>query len=712
VRKTMINKPIFYFSILPPSLLVIFLAGCFPYNPDDLTGFDTAVDDEPDTSEMDTSVDREPDGADVEVDPADVPDVPHDGDAETHDVPTEDIGTEDIESEDFEIDWDVPATCGNGVVEPPDEDCDGDEPGTCTTECGTEGASECIGCRWVCFPPPDNNCNGVDEDCDTIPDDGYVPTHTCGTGVCENDSSCVDGTETCDPLPPRSSDDLTCDGLDDDCDGATDDDYVPYVCGTGVCEQQSTCVDGVEECSPGTPTGIDDDCDGLDNNCNGVCDENYTTTDTCGTGPCERFYQCNCGTEFCNPGTPISPSDTTCNNVDDDCDGAVDDDYVPTTCGHGVCQRQSTCVDGVESCTPGSATGTDEDCNGIDEDCDGIADDGYPPFICGVGACQRQSTCIGGIEDCQPGTPAPAEICVNGIDDDCNGLVDDGCGSTCTPCPGSIDALSPNPTGGRFTGTTTGPSEHAGGSCANGNGPEVFYHFTLLTASDVFITTHGSSFDTVVYVKECDCDGPEIACNNDADGLTTSVIHLRDLAAGAYNIFVDGRQGTDQGDYQLHVYATDPGLEGDRCGDPIYLTSAGYEYSSPNDTCNLSRDYEPYRTGDCGTFVGTGNAEEMVFYFWVPSDGTTIMFSTCDSLSLTFFDTALYLRYVCNNPSASNQVDCAEDIRCGPGDSFRRLTELTVTLDAGLYYLMVDGYAQEPSIPYSCGEYILTVSVL
>ena len=58
----------------------------------------------------------------------------------------------------------------------------------------------------------------------------------------------------------------------------------------------------------------------------------------------------------------------------------------------------STCIDGSESCTPGDPTGTDENCNGLDEDCDGLVDDGYVPTTCGVGKCQRQSSCLGGVE--------------------------------------------------------------------------------------------------------------------------------------------------------------------------------------------------------------------------------------------------------------------------------------------------------------------------
>ena len=65
----------------------------------------------------------------------------------------------------------------------------------------------------------------------------------------------------------------------------------------------------------------------------------------------------------CTPGAPAG-SDTTCNNIDDDCNGLKDEGYAnqPTTCGVGACAASgmTICTAGVvgNSCMPGVASAT------------------------------------------------------------------------------------------------------------------------------------------------------------------------------------------------------------------------------------------------------------------------------------------------------------------------------------------------------------------
>ena len=100
----------------------------------------------------------------------------------------------------------------------------------------------------------------------------------------------------------------------------------------------------------------------------------------------------------------IEPGVEVCNNLDDDCDGLIDEtpavtcttsaDCPPITpscdnpggvpnmgtcqpadCSINSCGGELLCVGGVQMCT--QTSGVDNNCNGIDEDCDGMVDEGW-----------------------------------------------------------------------------------------------------------------------------------------------------------------------------------------------------------------------------------------------------------------------------------------------------------------------------------------------
>jgi hypothetical protein len=259
---------------------------------------------------------------------------------------------------------DPEVSCSDGI----DNDCDGQTDGA-DSDCSGPTAcadytskSACVNdvtCEWIgnpkngycqdasgCTPTglPDDNCDGIDDDCNGTPDDGYVVTPTnCGVGACSSTGQleCQGGVvvDTCNPGPISEPHDTTCDGIDGDCDGSTDEDYTMSTtnCGIGACESTGLleCQGGVEvdSCTPGTPALNDETCNGIDDDCDSQTDEDYVVTPTsCGVGECSSSGQIECqsGSEVdtCLPGTPETegPSgDPTClDTLDNDCDGDTD----------------------------------------------------------------------------------------------------------------------------------------------------------------------------------------------------------------------------------------------------------------------------------------------------------------------------------------------------------------------------------------------------
>jgi hypothetical protein len=282
-------------------------------------------------------------------------------------------------------------------------------------------------------------CNDRDDDCDGNVDE--ISDASCATGLI---GECARGMFQCgssgrecvqmvDPVVE------SCNGLDDDCDGETDEgagslcypDAVPgcatvdgqLIC-TGLCrpgEQRctgdgGTCVGATvpqaEVCTAPGDIAFDEDCDGeVDEG----CDCTSGDSQMCYRGPPMTLGDvCTAGSQICSAsawGTCEGdrlPMPETCDpasaGVDDDCDGEVDNVIgVGDTCSDpkamGVCRAGTLgCVDGARACvTPDPSS---EICDDLDNDCDATTDEDFDkridPLNCGTCGTECMGDCCNG----------------------------------------------------------------------------------------------------------------------------------------------------------------------------------------------------------------------------------------------------------------------------------------------------------------------------
>jgi cysteine-rich repeat protein len=174
-----------------------------------------------------------------------------------------------------------------------------------------------------------------------------------------------------------------------------------------------------------------------------------------------------------------------CDGIDNDCDGRTDEDVSEACDANGAtagCEGARLCVEdgpGVfGNCLPATSTG--EVCDDVDNDCDGAIDNGVVE-TCTVDGCPGSRLCIpesgGNFTACQPDDPACTDTgCGNGTVetgeqcDDNNNTSGDGCSATCT------DESVCAPVAGTYDVTIGGPISY---SCCLGIVSQDFSSFVF-----------------------------------------------------------------------------------------------------------------------------------------------------------------------------------------------------------------------------------------
>lgn len=345
--------------------------------------------------------------------------------------------------------FDVGSSCGVGICAGGVMVCDPDFAGSrCTTMPGGSNDRSQL-----------EVCDTLDNDCDGTVDEDFALGGECGVGACAGgiEVCAPDGTEaSCTTMPGGTNDQSSpelCDSIDNDCDDQVDEAY-PEDGQRCDGEDSDFCADGFVICRQGALSCDDgedlggENCNGQDDDCNGQIDDGLIRPPANNqAGVCSGQLQ-SCGGHqgWLEPNYALiasyEASEVTCDGLDNDCNGHVDDDLdAPLSATQaGVCQ-------GLTQECRGAGGWAEPDyaavphyqevetlCDGLDNDCDDARDEGFEiGFSCGSGACtggewecqanQNSRICstqAGGSND-----QTSSEIC-DAIDNDCDGENNEG----------------------------------------------------------------------------------------------------------------------------------------------------------------------------------------------------------------------------------------------------------------------------------------------
>ena len=577
-----------------------------------------------------------------------------------------------------------------------------------------DNALDCLDSNASVSPDGTESCNGVDDDCDGVIDNGYTAALWFRDGDGDGHGDPAKATLSC--FPPSGfvavggdCDDSDaeihgdmlelCDLKDNDCDGVVDEDLSDMVFyrdldgdGYGTMSDEiidcapvegyvvdgTDCDDVDEEIRPGRV----EDCNGIDDNCDGVIDETwpldpyYLDADDDGYGAGDAQLACSAPVGHVLDGSDCDDADPLVNpgiyadcenDRDDDCDGAIDEGPDSTFYrdfdGDGFGDASLTMVE----CAPPPGWVWD------DTDCD----------------------------DSDAGTyPEHRENCSDGLDNDCDGLDDDEDPDCDCPDHGFVEDED--------LGTTTGDAVASGstvteddtytfGECGSSGAKDRFFRFEAPEDGCYTFDTEGSGYDTLLRVLDA-CEGTSIDCDDDGGSGVLSIIETPLAEGDQVFVVVDGYSVSSSGEYTLNInyeaavsseaggiLAYDEDL-GDGLGDAI----------ASGDSLGMGDDYD----GSCGSSAGV----DVAFLWEAPDDGCYEIDTDGSSYDtvLRVFNAEIGGGGVICGGSGSGPSELACDDDGGLGVSSR----LSRTVSGGAQYIIVvDGFGSS-----SVGSYVLSIN--
>ena len=238
-------------------------------------------------------------------------------------------------------------------------------------------------------------------------------------------------------------------------------------------------------------------------------------------------------------------------------------------------------------------------------------------------------------------------------------------------CNNAIEVYEDTP----YNGSTIGATGMNESSCGFDDLYDVWHIFTPEQSGMTKISLMGSDFDTTLAIYS-ECDGIELACNDQALGTNQSELVMNVEAGVSYYIRIAGYYG-DWGNYLLTITSYSP-PENDNCEDAIEV-----------------QDGIPYKGS---TFGATGDSYSScsiyddldVWHVYTPTQSGEVTISLAGS----DFDTTLSVYGFCDG----------KELACNDDSGWIYYSEITMYMEAGVPYLIrIAGYY------HTVGNYVLTV---